>query len=68
MINEVRYLGDGVYVKSDGYGFALMANHHENPTDRVYLEPEVFDALNAFAQDIKNFCLKNFNEHGEPHE
>jgi len=39
------YLGDGVYAIFDGFGVWLHANDHENPTDRVYLEPQVFSAL-----------------------
>jgi hypothetical protein len=42
------YLGDGVYVIFDGFGLELRANHHEFPTDKIYLEPEVFEALNRF--------------------
>ena len=32
-----EYLGDGVYAKFDGHGIWLLANHHEHPTDKVYL-------------------------------
>ena len=35
---ETEYLGDGAYIHFDGYGFELRANHHENPTDRVYID------------------------------
>ena len=42
------YLGDGVYAIFDGYGIWLHANHHEHPTDRVYLEPQVLRDLVAF--------------------
>ena len=45
-----EYLGDGLYAISDGYGIWLHANHPENPTDRVYLEPEVLEAINIFAK------------------
>jgi hypothetical protein len=45
------YLGDGVYAIFDGYGIWLHANDHENPTDRVYLEPSVLSALNNFAKE-----------------
>jgi hypothetical protein len=45
-----EYLGDGVYALFDGFGIWLHANDHENPTDRVYLEPEVLEALNRFNQ------------------
>jgi hypothetical protein len=48
-----QYLGDGVYVKYDGYGIWLHANSHDNPTDRIYLEPQVFDSLNRFVEKIK---------------
>lgn len=44
------YLGDGLYAIFDGYGIWLHANDHENPTDRVFLEPEVFQALVDFEQ------------------
>lgn len=43
---NVKYLGDGVYARLDGYGVWLLANSHDNPTDKIYLEPRVLDALN----------------------
>lgn len=39
------YAGDGVYVVNLGHAIELRANNHENPTDRISLEPAVFDAL-----------------------
>lgn len=53
MNERVTYLGDGLYVRFDGYGFWLLANHHEHPTDKVYLEPEVLAAFNAFVLSIE---------------
>ena len=44
------YIGDGVYVAFDGYGIELRANSHENPTDKIYLEPAVYAGLTRFAQ------------------
>jgi len=44
------YIGDGVYTIFDGYGIWLHANDDENPTDRIYLEPLVLEALNRFAK------------------
>lgn len=41
----VDYAGDGVYVVVDHIGVWLHANHHENPTDRVYVEDKVMDAV-----------------------
>lgn len=46
---EFNYLGDGVYVKFDGYGIELRANNHETPTDVIYLEPFVLENLIKFA-------------------
>lgn len=43
-----EHLGDGVYALFDGYGIWLHANDHADPTDRIYLEPEVFAALTRF--------------------
>jgi hypothetical protein len=44
------YIGDGVYVKWRGDGVWLLANDHENPTDKVFLEMPVLDALNRFVK------------------
>ena len=46
------HLGDGVYAIFDGYGIWLHANDHANPTDRVYLEPSVFDSLVRFREEV----------------
>lgn len=48
------YLGDGVYAIFDGYGIWLHANHHEHPTDKVYLEPEVLESLVKFNSDARS--------------
>jgi len=42
---EPVYIGDGLYALFDGYGIWLHANHHEHPSDRVYLEPHVLGKL-----------------------
>ena len=43
------YLGDGVYAIADAYGgIWLHANDHQHPTDKVYLEPSVYEALVRF--------------------
>jgi len=40
-----EYLGDGVYVKYDGFHVWLLANDFYNPTDRVALDPAVWRNL-----------------------
>ena len=46
------YIGDGVYVKYDGFGILLSANDHRNPTDKIYIEPKVMAGLVGFAERI----------------
>lgn len=46
------YIGDGVYVRFDGYGIELRANDPNSP-HVIYLEPEVLEALNRFVIRIK---------------
>jgi hypothetical protein len=47
------YLGDGVYAIFDGSGIWLHANDHRDPTDRIYLEPEVLNALINFNTTVR---------------
>jgi len=35
---QTEHIGDGAYLHFDGCGFELRANHHETPTDRVYID------------------------------
>ena len=50
------YLGDGVYIKWDGYNFVLTANHHDEyqATAVIYLEPPVLAAINRFVKRMEN--------------
>lgn len=50
---KMDYLGDGVYTIYDGFGIWLYANDHKNPTDRIYLEPDVLVKLNNFAKRME---------------
>jgi len=50
-MEKLDYLGDGVYAEFDGFGIWLYANDHQNPTDKIYLEPEVFARLLKFQAD-----------------
>lgn len=38
MDDKTQHLGDGLYVRNDGYQIVLMANSATNPTDTVYLD------------------------------
>ena len=47
------YIGDGVYVAFDGYGYWLTAEDGIRATDAIYLEPTVLSALVQFVERIK---------------
>lgn len=52
-LKDPQYIGDGVYVGHDGYHIWLYANHHETPTDKVALEPAVYEQLVAYVENLK---------------
>jgi hypothetical protein len=56
---KADYLGDGVYAIYDGFGIWLHANDHKNPTDKIYLEPSVLNALNNFNKRMEETYEKN---------
>ena len=47
-MSSKAYLGDGVYVEHDGFGVWLTAEDGRKVTDRIYLEPSVFRALEGY--------------------
>ncbi len=40
-----KYLGDSVYVASDGFGLVLTTENGQGPSNTIYLEPETWTAL-----------------------
>lgn len=42
------YIGDGVYVEWNGYEIILRAYDNRNPTDTIYLNEKIMDALQLF--------------------
>ena len=49
-MEDTVYIGDGVYAHFDGYGISLLTGSHDNPENKVYLEPSVLQALNELAK------------------
>jgi hypothetical protein len=48
------YLGDAVYVDSDGYGLWLTTEDGgDTPSNRIYLEPEVYAALARYVERLR---------------
>ena len=52
--SPATYLGDGVYAIFDGFGIWLYANDHRNPTDKIYLKPEVLNGLIDFNKEARS--------------
>jgi hypothetical protein len=48
-----RYIGDSVYVYSDGYGIILMTENGlpTDPSNTIYLDPQVYQALVQYVED-----------------
>ena len=44
------YLGDSVYAEFDGYGVTLTTENGFGPSNTIYLEPPVLNALNKYAE------------------
>lgn len=49
--DEKVYLGDSVYAVFDGYGVWLTTENGlpTDPSNRIYIEPDVLEALNRLA-------------------
>ena len=56
------YLGDGLYAHFDGYHIVLRAPR-ENGDHTVSLEPQVFNLLVAYRENILMDAKEIFNEH-----
>lgn len=52
--NEVSYLGDGLYVKNDGFQIVLMANDPQYPTDTVYLDSQTLSNFLDYIKYLKD--------------
>jgi len=47
---EKQYLGDSVYVEIERSMLKLTTDNGEGATNTIFLEMEVFDALNAYVK------------------
>ncbi len=55
---QVEYLGDGVYAAHVGDGIWLTAEDGIQATDAIYIEPNVFEALQGFVTRMKEPTLE----------
>lgn len=47
------YLGDSVYAESDGCTVLLTTENSGSPSNKIYLEPEVLQALMDYLEWLK---------------
>ena len=52
MDKTLKYLGDGLYAKFDGFQIALMVNDHRNEPV-AYLDSQVMENLVEYIKDLK---------------
>lgn len=52
-----EYLGDAVYVETDGYGLTLTTEDGYRATNTIYLEPEVYNALVRYVESLKRATI-----------
>ena len=53
-LTQVDYLGDGVYVGLEHeFQLKLMTGNHEMPESTIYLEPEVWRALERYVARLR---------------
>jgi hypothetical protein len=50
---QKTYLGDGLYAEFDGYMLTLKANSADHPSDTVFIEPAVWNALVKFIKQME---------------
>jgi hypothetical protein len=53
MIGKKVYLGDSVYVEFDGFQFNLTTENGYEASNRIALEPEVFEKLSSYVETHK---------------
>ena len=47
------YLGDGAYVDFDGFALILTTENGIQETNRIVLEPDVYNALTQYVERLK---------------
>ncbi len=53
MSTRKSYLGDSVYVDFDGYMLTLTTENGYDPSNTIYLEPEVYQQLTEYVKKIR---------------
>lgn len=53
------YLGDSVYAQNDGFGIILTTENGMGPTNKIYLEPSVYQALIDYISQCSKETLQD---------
>jgi hypothetical protein len=56
------YLGDSVYVEIEDGMLKLYLDNGHGPSDTIYLEPEVYDALTRYVARLKSIYAEKPEE------
>lgn len=59
-----EYIGDSVYADCDGYGLTLTTENGFGPSNTIYLEPTVYDALTEFVARLKAENIESIHPEG----
>jgi hypothetical protein len=60
---EKTYLGDSVYAEFDGYNIVLTTEDGDDPSNIIYMEPEVVTSLLRYIDRLK-VALANEGKNG----
>ncbi len=57
------YIGDSVYAEYEGFGIVLTTEngYHDDPRNRIVLEPDVYENLIQFIEGVKD-TIKTLRE------
>lgn len=59
------YLGDSVYAEIENGRVKLTTENGVGPSNTIFLEPEVLDALNRYVERIKRIYARTTSSGGE---
>ncbi len=61
---QKRYLGDGVYIRCDGFNIVLTAENGISTTNTIYLDPTTLNKMERYIQELKDLTKKSINYKG----
>lgn len=65
MSDRKTYLGDSVYASCDGFHIVLTTENGYGPSNTIFLDPGVMNALSAYARQVFNARRLDDSEDGD---